>query len=73
MHRTGGISMFTQRRPYWLPRREAALNWLALGLLLAAWNAADDDSGFAARRPDSLRAHHFVSARAARRVNIYSP
>jgi len=22
--------------------REAALNWLALGLLLAAWNASDD-------------------------------
>ena len=24
-------------------RREAALNWLALGLLLAAWNACDND------------------------------
>jgi len=65
--------MFTQRRPYWLPRREAALNWLALGLLLAAWNAADDDLGCAARRPDSLRAHPFVSARAVRRAHAHSP
>jgi hypothetical protein len=24
--------------------RETALNWLALGLLLAAWNAADDNA-----------------------------
>ena len=26
----------------WSQHREAALNWLAFGLLLAAWNAADD-------------------------------
>jgi len=26
----------------WTERRETALNWLALGLLLAAWNAVDD-------------------------------
>lgn len=45
---------------------ERALNWLALGLLLAAWNAADDDVRKAAR-PDSLRNHDVVSVRAATR------
>jgi hypothetical protein len=46
--------------------REAALNWLALGLLLAAWNVSNDDPASAARpRPDSLRGYSFVSVRAA--------
>jgi len=35
-------------------RREAALNWLALGLLLAAWNASDNDAGGTVRRPRSV-------------------
>jgi hypothetical protein len=26
----------------WTQRRETSLNWLALGLLLAAWNAVDE-------------------------------
>jgi len=30
---------------YWSLPRDASLNWLALGLLLAAWNAADDGAG----------------------------
>jgi len=57
--------------------REAALNWLALGLLLAAWNAADD-SGAARerpsvardvpRRPAALRAYPQVSVRAVARM-----
>jgi hypothetical protein len=65
-------------------RREAALNWLALGLLLAAWNASDSDKGTGAgtgtsagmgtstsirRRPDALRGYDTVSVRAANRVN----
>jgi hypothetical protein len=29
---------------FWSLRREASLNWLALGLLLAAWNASDNDA-----------------------------
>jgi hypothetical protein len=29
---------------FWTLRREASLNWLALGLLLAAWNASDNDA-----------------------------
>jgi hypothetical protein len=28
-------------RQFWSEHREASLNWLALGLLLAAWNTAD--------------------------------
>ena len=30
-------------RQFWARHREASLNWLALGLLLAAWNACDGD------------------------------
>jgi len=40
----------------WSQHREAALNWLAFGLLLAAWNAADDAQP-AARRPEALRGY----------------
>jgi hypothetical protein len=53
----------------WTSRREATLNWLALGLLLAAWNAADRDSGAAVRRrPETLRGYEYVSPRAAMRA-----
>jgi hypothetical protein len=48
--------------------REATLNWLALGLLLAAWNASDDTVPAAAhppQRPGALRMHPHVSVRAA--------
>ncbi|HTV96579.1 MAG TPA: hypothetical protein VME42_11255 [Steroidobacteraceae bacterium] len=50
----------------WSQRREAALNWLALGMLLAAWNAADDGD-VAHRRPQSLRGYAQVSVRAVTR------
>jgi hypothetical protein len=68
--------------------REAALNWLALGLLLAAWNASDDAG--AARdalggsrevaggsrseppRPVALRGYALVSVRAATRTAVVS-
>jgi hypothetical protein len=30
-------------RQFWSRHREATLNWIALGLLLAAWNASDQD------------------------------
>jgi hypothetical protein len=50
-------------------RREAALNWLALGLLLAAWNASDNDAATSARRrPDALRHYDYVSVRAMQRM-----
>jgi len=48
-------------------RREAALNWLAFGLLLAAWNAADDGEALK-RRPESLRGYSQVSVRAIARA-----
>lgn len=51
------------------PKRDATLNWLALGLLLAAWNAADD-AGAVRRRPQSLRAYSFVTVRAVTRCAI---
>jgi hypothetical protein len=63
---------------FWTLRREATLNWLALGLLLAAWNASDnsapDKDGAAGvhRRPESLRGYSYVSVRAANRVTEIS-
>jgi hypothetical protein len=51
----------------WSQRREAALNWLAFGLLLAAWNAADDGEA-EKRRPESLRGYSQVSVRAIART-----
>ena len=47
-------------------RREVSLNWLALGLLLAAWNVSNDHPASRVRpRPASLRGYTFVSVRAA--------
>jgi hypothetical protein len=53
---------------FWSQRREASLNWLALGLLLAAWNAADNNAGGEHRRPAALRGYSYVSVRAATRL-----
>ena len=51
---------------WWSQHREASLNWLALGLLLAAWNASDNEAATVARRrPESLRGYSHVSVRAA--------
>jgi hypothetical protein len=52
---------------WWSQRREATLNWLALGVLLAAWNASDNGSSTipAPRRPQALRGYSSVSVRAA--------
>jgi len=63
------------RGAFWTLRREATLNWLALGLLLAAWNASDNDAsgnGSAAtpRRPEALRGYSYVSVRAANRIEV---
>jgi hypothetical protein len=57
-------SIFSQPQKFWVQNREATLNWLALGLLLAAWNAADGGDDARARRPDSLRGYSSVSVRA---------
>jgi hypothetical protein len=53
---------------FWSARREASLNWLALGLLLAAWNASDRDAANVRPRPEALRPYPYVSVRAAQRV-----
>ena len=60
----------TQRT--WRHPREASLNWLAFGLLLAAWNASDDGAGRPApvRRPPALRSYVSVSVRAATRLAV---
>lgn len=50
----------------WL-KRDAGLNWIALGLLLAAWNAADD-AGPVRRRPQPLQGYSFVTVRAMTRI-----
>jgi hypothetical protein len=57
--------------PLWSARREASLNWLALGLLLAAWNASDRDAPPTVRqRPEALRPYPYVSVRAAQRIAL---
>jgi hypothetical protein len=56
----------SRRQAWWPQRREASLNWLALGVLLAAWNASQDGTtAQAARRPEGLRGYSPVSVRAA--------
>jgi len=58
----------------WTQRREASLNWLALGLLLAAWNAVDDPSSTGAQpraRPESLRAYPYVTVRSVARTTAH--
>jgi hypothetical protein len=54
---------------WWAQHREASLNWLALGLLLAAWNASDNDTpAQLRRRPEMLRGYPSVSVRAVHRT-----
>ena len=62
----GGFASQSGRTGTW---REASLNWLALGLLLAAWNASDNDTATQMRRrPEALRGYASVSVRAAQRT-----
>jgi hypothetical protein len=71
------ITISGRRNPsgsFWSARREASLNWLALGLLLAAWNASDRDTPASVRpRPEALRGYSYVSVRAAHRVTSLDP
>jgi hypothetical protein len=62
---------FTAFHPFpqfWLAHREASRNWLALGVMLAAWNLTDDDALRATRRPEPLRRYDYVSVRAVQRM-----
>lgn len=56
--------------PLWTLRKEASLNWLAFGLLLAAWNASYNDVPAEPTnpRPNALRGHPYVSVRAVQKV-----
>jgi len=59
---------------WWSQYGEASLNWLALGLLLAAWNTSDDDAAKQAQgRPAALRGYSSVSVRAAQRAATPAP
>ena len=61
---------------WWSQRREASLNWLAFGLLLAAWNASDNDAPTpisAPPRPAALRGYPYVSVRAAHGIGQRYP
>jgi hypothetical protein len=61
-------AIFSASRKFWSEHREASLNWLAFGLLLAAWNASDNDaSRTVVQRPASLRGYSYVSVRAVQR------
>jgi hypothetical protein len=62
---------YASPRGLWAQRREASLNWLALGLLLAAWNSADNDANATARRPEKLRGYSCVSVRAVTKASTY--
>jgi hypothetical protein len=66
-------SKYRSAGEFWCSRREASLNWLALGLLLAAWNTSNNDAAADAQatarsRPEALRGYTKVSVRAANRV-----
>jgi hypothetical protein len=56
------------RTQFWsLDRNERACNWLALGVLLAAWNAVDKDwHGAHAMRPPALELQPIVTVRTSR-------
>jgi hypothetical protein len=74
MTRPVAISTSGTPRKFWSQHRDASLNWLALGLLLAAWNSSDDEAAQSARRrPDSLRGYAYVSVRAAQRSAAINP
>jgi len=64
--------IFSKARAFWMHNREASLNWLAFGLLLAAWNTAGEDGNLRAR-PDALRGYASVSVRAAHRSIALMP
>jgi hypothetical protein len=63
-----GPTLFRAPRKFWSEYREASLNWLALGLLLAAWNAVDhDDASGGTQRPQTLHGYSTVSVKAVQR------
>jgi hypothetical protein len=67
----GSVWQLRSKDSWWSLHREVSLNWLALGLLLAAWNASDNDTATQPkRRPETLRGYSSVSVRAQRASSI---
>ncbi len=57
--------------PWFALRSDGARNWLALGLLLAAWNFSDNDAvTTTANKPAPLHKHPLVTVRSVRAHNI---
>jgi hypothetical protein len=48
-------------RQSWSKHREASLNWLALGLLLAAWNASDNETKVPSPTANFAKGHKTVN------------
>jgi len=48
-------------REFWSKHREASLNWLALGMLLAAWNGVDNDAKAVAPPANLAKGHKTVN------------
>ncbi len=62
---------FNRSGTLWSDHRDTSLSWLALGVLLAAWNACDDDPGSRVTpRPDNLRDYPVVSRRALQATQV---
>jgi hypothetical protein len=72
MHTANTRRVLGMPASFWSQHREASLNWLAIGLLLAAWTAADDGDA-AERRPAPLRAYSHVTVRALARSDASRP
>jgi hypothetical protein len=69
MHKPGTFPAFNPLAQFWQEHREASRNWLALGVMLAAWNLTNDEvAKSAARRPEALRRYDYVSVRAVQRM-----
>lgn len=65
--------MIGSPRAIWTQRGELARNWLALGMLLAAWNAVDgNEPAGIAKRPHALRGYACISVRAVQRSHLPS-
>jgi len=62
---------FTRSGTLWSEYRDPSLSWLALGVLLAAWNGCDDDPRPPVTpRPDILREYPVVSRRALQATQV---
>jgi hypothetical protein len=71
LNSTQHVTLGAARQDFWASHREATMNWLALGLLLAAWNAVDNrPAPDLRRRPEALKGYAYVSVRAAQRLDV---